>query len=76
MLILHGNSFNGNDTVTFSIPVSYSYSENIDITASFSAVNNDDFIHTTTSTTQKLPQNQPLGELVSITNSSLSHFST
>jgi hypothetical protein len=46
------NSFKGNDTVTFSIPVSYSYSENIDITASFGAVNNDDFIHTTTSTTK------------------------
>jgi len=47
-----GNNYNGNDTLTFSIPVSYSYSENIDITASFGAVNNDDFIHSTTSTTK------------------------
>jgi hypothetical protein len=47
-----GNTYNGNDTVTFSIPVSYSYSENIDITASFSAINNDDFVNSTTSTTK------------------------
>jgi hypothetical protein len=41
-----GDTYNGNDTVTFSIPVSYSYSQNIDITASFSAINNDDFTRT------------------------------
>ena len=44
------NTYNGNDTVAYSIPVSYSYSDNIDITASFSAINNDDFTNTTTST--------------------------
>lgn len=44
-----GDTYNGNDTMTFSIPVSYSYSNNIDITASFSAVNNDDFINASTS---------------------------
>jgi len=44
------NTYNGNDTVTYSIPVSYSYSDSIDITASFSAINNDDFTNTTTST--------------------------
>ena len=43
-------TFNGKDMVTYSIPVSYSYSDNIDITASFSAINNDDFVHSTTST--------------------------
>jgi hypothetical protein len=41
-----GDTFNGNDTLTFSIPVSYSYSQNIDITASFSSINNDDFTRT------------------------------
>ena len=44
-----GDTYNGNDTMTFSIPVSYSYSNNIDITASFNAVNNDDFINASTS---------------------------
>ena len=43
-------TFNGNDTVAYLIPVSYSYSEHIDITASFSAINNDDFVSSTTST--------------------------
>ena len=47
-----GDTYNGNDTLTFSIPVSYSYSENIDITVSFSAINNDDFVHSTESTTK------------------------
>lgn len=44
------NTYNGKDTASYSIPVSYSYSDNIDITASFSAINNDDFVHSTTST--------------------------
>ena len=47
-----GDTYSGNDTLTFSIPVSYSYSDNIDIIASFSAVNNDDFVHSTTNTTK------------------------
>ena len=46
------NTYNGKDTVAYSIPVSYSYSEKIDITASFSAINNDDFVHSTTSTSK------------------------
>ena len=37
------STYTGNDTTTYSIPVSYAYSESIDITLSFSAIDNDDF---------------------------------
>ena len=39
-----GTDHVGKDSLTYSIPVSYSYSDNIDITASFSAINNDEFV--------------------------------
>ena len=45
-------TFKGKDLLTFSIPVSYSYSDKIDITASYNAIDNDDSPHKTTSTTK------------------------
>ena len=50
--VASGSTLLGSDTVTFAIAVSYSFSKNIDITASYSAFSNDDFVHTTTKTTK------------------------
>jgi hypothetical protein len=48
----NAGTYKGNDTISYSIPVSYSYSDKIDITASFNGVNHDDFPLATTSTTK------------------------
>ena len=52
LIVASGSTLLGSDTVTFAIPVSYRYSKNIDITASYSSVSNDDFVHSTTKTTK------------------------
>lgn len=48
--VASGSTLLGSDTLAFAIPVSYSYSKNVDIVASYSSVSNDDFVDSTTKT--------------------------
>ena len=45
------DTYVGKDTLSFNIPISYTYSDRLDITASFSAINNDDFAHSANTST-------------------------
>jgi len=51
-LKLTNASFNGNDLISYHLPVAYSYSENIDITASYRICDNDAFVNSTTNTSK------------------------